>query len=189
MAHSEQIPDNQLRNIARQIADRAPRRALFLADSAAPVRLGESFPMWMLPAEAVAATRDIAEAAVQTDSWHHQVRAAQGAVTFARSTVSDGSWLVGEVARSGLEADIETTIRWIDENIPQDLEARLLMAPAYYLTALWLHGDNEDHVVVAQAPAALATIQRNIDYPAAEFLARLADQRPSAGVPPLPEES
>jgi hypothetical protein len=188
MAISAQIPNAELRSIARQIADRAPAQVTAAFAGATPTRLAENFPVWLLAPDAVARTRDIAEAATRTGDWHHQVRAADGAVRFARSTVRDGRWIVGEVARSGLEADIDATVSWIDDHIPQDLDARLLIAPAYYLTAFWLHGPEEDRIVLVQAPAALRNLETNVDYTAAEFLARLADNPSSAGVPPLPDQ-
>lgn len=187
MANSQQIPDAELRSIARQIADRAPARVTAAFAAAPSMRLAESFPIWTLTPDAVGRTRDMAEAATPTGDWHHQIRAPGGTTGFARSTVSGGKWRVDEVGGSGTEADIEASIRWIDERLPQDLDARLLIAPAYYLTAFWLHGAEEDHVVVVEAPAALRTLRSNVDYSGEEFLARLADNRPSAGVPPLSE--
>jgi hypothetical protein len=188
MASSEQIPDAELRSIARQIADRAPARAMAAWAAAPATRLAESFPIWALTPDAVGRTRDMAEAATPTGDWHHQIRAPGGATGFARSRVTEGKWRVDEVAGSGAERDIEASIGWIDEHLPQALDARLLIAPAYYLTSFWLHGPGEDHVVVVQAPAALRNLERNVDYPGREFLARLADNRPSTGVPALPKE-
>lgn len=188
MASSEQIPDPELRSIAQQIAGRAPARARAAFAAAPPMRLAESFPIWALAPDALDRTRDIAEAAAPTGDWHHQIRAPGGPAGFARSSVIEGRWRVDEVAGSGAESDIEASIRWIDEHLPQELDARLLIAPAYYLTAFWLHGADEDHVVVAQAPATLRSLERNVDYSGEEFLARLADNGPSSGVPPLPGE-
>lgn len=188
MAHSEQIPAAELRSLARQIVDRMPSPVTGLFAAAAPARLAESFPIWMLAPQTAEHPRDIAEAARPTGAWHHQIRGPLGAMSFARSAVSDGKWRIGEMARSGLETDIEAAIDWIDTHVPQDLEARLLIAPAYQLTAFWLHGAGDDRVVVAQAPATLRNLESQIDYPAEEFLARLAENRPSAGVPALPED-
>lgn len=190
-------------SIAQQIGVRSARSAaLRTMFSAGPAGgLGESLKLMMLPESAVRDGRGggLAERIVDTGQWHHQVYNGGGEATgFARSLTTPGLTAPGgesgahdvvEVSRSTLPHALSETIAWVDLNMPEDATADLLVAPAYALTALWIHGDGTDAVVVSSVGRSIREMPLNTRLDSADFLRRLALNDPIIGagrVPPAP---
>lgn len=183
-------------SIAEQIGIRAPA-SFALAAPGAGAALGESLKVMMLPADAVGAGAGaMAERLVDTGQWHHQVYRGNRAESFARSVEAPGAGLaeggetghdVVEVATSPLPEALDRTIEWADSNLHGDSVADLVVAPAYALTALWIHGEGEDCVVVAAAGQGIE-IPLNTRLDSGEFLERLAAAEPIPGLGTSPPE-
>jgi hypothetical protein len=136
--------------------------------------------------------RDLSQIVRQTGMWQHQIRSGSQAQDIARSTPpppgaagGDQSWQVQEVAHSSAAPGIDAAITWIDANVHDDSVANLLLAPAFFLTAFWLHEPNRDRVVVADMPQGLGDLKPLQLYSAEDFLNKLAAVKPISGVPPL----
>jgi hypothetical protein len=203
MAHAPEIPSDALASIARQIGSRLPRPGApgapstvafeRSAEGAAPIEIGESFPVYMLGVDKLQGGDDNLPRIVRpTGVWQHQIRIGDEAQDIARSTApkpgapagGDG-WQVQEVVRSAAAPRIDAAIAWIDQNkdIAEDAVANLLLVPAFYLTAFWLHETQRDNVVIADMPPRLGDLEILHLYPAQEFLKRLAAVTPISGVP------
>lgn len=196
MARAPEIPAAALASIARQVGARmpaAPAGARSLAEAAAaPAVIGESFPVYMLGLDKIqGGERNLPDVVRQTGVWQHQVRHGSQAQEIARSlapppgadSTGGQGWLVQEVVRSPVAPRIEEAISWIDQNVPEDAVASILVVPAFYLTAFWLHEPTSDRVVIADMPAGLGNLQPLQLYSAEDFLNRLAALEPSSGVP------
>jgi hypothetical protein len=198
MAHAPEIPAAALASIARQIGSRLPRPPAapgrFAAAEAPPAEIGESFPVYMLGVDAIRDRhKGLVKIARPTGVWHHQIRYGAQALDIASSlgpppgaAAAPGAapdWQVQEVVQSPAAPRIDAAIAWIDKNVPGDPVANLLVVPAFYLTAFWLHDPNSDNVVIADMPPRLGALQPLTLYSSEEFLGRLADLKPLSGVP------
>ncbi len=201
MARAPELPAAALASIAQQIAVRLPSlgapappgtAGLSMAARIAPAQVGESFPVYMIGLDALRGdSTDLGRAARQTGLWQHQIRYGAQAQDIARSkapppgAAQGAGWEVQEVVRSPAAPRIDATIAWIDNNrnVPADAEARLLMVPAFYLTAFWLHSPQGDSVVIADMPPHLGELRPLQLYTAADFLKMLAAVPPVSGVP------
>jgi hypothetical protein len=194
MAHAPEIPRDALMSIASQIGERLPAPgapgAAGLAKEAR-VEIGESFPVYMLGLEAIRGhDRTLASIVRSTGVWQHQIRYGSAAQDIARSTapppgstVGGAGWKVQEVVHSAAAPRIDAAIAWIDKNVPHDALANLLLVPAFYLTAFWLHEQGRDDVVIADMPPRLGELQMLRLYTADEFLDQLSGVKPISGVP------
>lgn len=181
MAHVESLPEAVLDHVARQLGGMLPALDPSLAE--VQVGLAESFPVWLLKQPHDGETLE--ELAISTSQWHHQIRTEDGrAVAFARSSyppVDEDDDAPG-LMRNEIALWLNDAIEWIDEHVPGDLEARLLVAPAYHLHAFWLVGDGESSVVVSDFPEGSLALRRERLYPEAEFLMALRRADPITGV-------
>ncbi len=201
MARAPELPAAALASIAQQIGIRLPTLGapappgtpgLSTAARIAPPQIGESFPVYMVGLDALrGGNTDLNGIARSTGLWHHQIRYGAQAQDIARSkapppgAAQGAGWQVQEVVRSPAAPRIDATIAWIDNNrnVPEDAEARLLVVPAFYLTAFWLHAAQGDSVVIADMPPHLGELQPLQLYAAADFLKMLAAVPPISGVP------
>jgi len=186
VARLENLPDEALRSIATQLADRVSTggRALWRDR---PSVLAESLPVYAL--DGVPGTgADLASIVRRTPYWHNQIRSGGTAVQFARWLQGERDWKVVEIAGSGLEGALDEAIDLVDREYPGDeWEVRLLTAPAYYVSAVWLHREDRDDLVIVSAPPSLGLRPLGI-YPAPRFVAQLSEHGPARGVPLLDEE-
>ena len=186
MAVAPQLPEGTRVSIAEQIGRLLPASDVaeqsFLVD--APLELAESLPVVALPLEAIqrGGGTALSEAVQFTGRWHHQVAAGEGFVA-ARSVDHGAEHDVVEVAASPIPMALARTIRWVDENLPGDPLAVMLLVPDYYTTAILLRSDAGDQVVVSERPDRLAEIRTETVYEGREFIALLRRYPPSAGIP------
>ena len=196
MAHAQPLPSAALEHIARQIGERlaAPLPTTVanvhpaMPAPGAALSIAESFPIWSLGADAVRRYDEpFGLLARQTGVWHHQLRQGPGAAHIAKS-VSKGpdpnDWHVVELAASPLGDKMEKAIEWIDGNVGGDPLARLLAAPAYFVTAFWLEEAGRDDIVVVDMPPSFTRLRYERIYPAREFLQLLSQEERVQGVPP-----
>jgi hypothetical protein len=138
--HPDRLPPELLDGVAREIGLRIP---LVLhhrpPEPGASARITESFRVFRLTAARIrdSSTTDLRELAAETGRFHHQVEVDGKPVVFARSTPGPGPTAI-EVAASPLATEFDRAIRWIDENVRDDVLVRILEAPAYHLLAFWL---------------------------------------------------
>lgn len=134
--------------------------------------------------------------ATPANQWHHQVRYGGQAQAFARSMspgdsdpaalAAPGSTSTPDVMAlftSPLAERIDQAIDWIDLNVPGDPLVRLLIAPAFYLHALWLTENGQDQVLVVDRPDSMEWLSYQTLYDGADFLNLLAGQTPVQGLP------
>ncbi len=194
MAQGPQLSEEAESSIARQIADRFTSPALTVAlaaaveassRQAARPALAESFPIYLLGYEDVVTGRGrLSDRLSPTGQWHHQVAFGSDPRLFARSRhEEDDTWSVKEVVRSDLPRSIGRTIAWIDDNLPEEAEAALLVAPAYFLTAFLLTGLESVRVVVTDRPEGMGEIEVDHVYDEFTFLDLLSRQPPVRGLP------
>ncbi len=194
MARAPEIPAAALASIASEIGSRLPslRAPGAAAMAQAPqISIGESFPVYMLGVDALrGGNRNLPEIARQTGVWQHQIRYGAQAQDIARSTAPPpgaapgaAGWQVQEVVHSPAAPRIDEAIAWIDAHVSQDAVASILLVPAFYLTAFWLHEPDRDQVVIADMPPRLGDLQPLQLYAADEFLGKLAALQPISGVP------
>lgn len=185
MAVAPQLPENTRVSIAEQIGRLLPASDVagssFLVD--APLALAESLPVVALSLEAIRHVgMALSEAIHFTGRWHHQVAAGEGFVS-ARSVGHGEEHDVVEVAVSPIPMALARTIRWVDENLPGDQLAVMMLVPDYYLTAILLRSDTGDQVVVSERPDRLTEIRTDTVYEGREFVTLLRRYPPSAGIP------
>jgi hypothetical protein len=187
MAHAPPIPNDVLANLARQLADRPSKLTMQSLAENQPVGIAESFPVFALGLDTISdPSRSLRDIATATGMWHHQLRHGPLPNEFARSVVNGPSaadWKISEVVSSAATQNIDDAIGWIDQNVPGDPIARLLVAPAYYLTAFWLDGPNGEQVVIADRPERYGMLELHHLYSAAEFLRLLSEAPHAQGIP------
>ncbi|WP_394654074.1 hypothetical protein [uncultured Sphingomonas sp.] len=179
MVTAPTLPPQVLSNIADQIAERVPVSSELSAPGAI-AGLGESLRVAMLPQDALTEGEGrLSDRVVETGQWHHQIYAGDAATSFARSIEAPDApgepSQVVEVADSELAADLRTTIRWVDDNVPEDGEAEVLMVPSHFTFGLWLHGPDLDAVVVSSAPPEMDLPRQQL-IPGDAFVAMLSSR-------------
>ncbi|HEX8443451.1 MAG TPA: hypothetical protein VF631_07375 [Allosphingosinicella sp.] len=145
----------------------------------------------MLPYDALgSAEKALEERVIDTGQWHHQIYVGDDPVSFARSVEKSNAGEprheVVEVSQSPLPTALRKTIDWVDANLPKEGTADVLLIPAYALAALWIHGDGQDFVVIAARAPKLRMLPLNRAIPAADFVRRLAENKPIEGMGPVP---
>ncbi|HMI41822.1 MAG TPA: hypothetical protein VK485_11410 [Sphingomicrobium sp.] len=188
---ADKLAPNILSDIAAQIAERLPASMELAAPGAAP-GLGESLKIVMLPLDAVKSGEGpLAQRIIETGQWHHQIYAGRKAVNFARSIAPPGApngrHEVVEVATSTLPEALKKSIQWVDANMPDATDAEVLVAPAYFLTGLWIRGETGDSVVISSMADGLDGLDLNQRIDSGEFLSRLANNEPVQGLGQLPK--
>jgi hypothetical protein len=174
-------------SIARQIGERLPRSAGPAAPASRPL-LGESLPIVLLPANLISPQNlPLRKIVVSTNQWHHQVYLGNNAYRFARSKGTANMQTVGELVSSPLPAELAQSLKIVDEILPGNATASLLVVPAFYLTALLLESAASEQVIIVERPNRLSMLELNIPYSAAQFLGLLSTVAPSGGVPNIPQ--
>ena len=191
MVTSPQLPDAVLQRIASQIAERVPLNSELDAPGAI-AGLGESLKVAVLPQNQINdGDGSLQHRVIETGQWHHQIYAADGASSFARSTEEPEApgfpADVVEVAESTIADDLRQTIAWVDEPVQDDGTAEVLIAPSHFLTSLWLKGPDLDAVVISSAPPEMEGLGRNELIPSDRFLQMLANTPAVEGLG-LPDE-
>lgn len=152
MATTKTLPKDVLESIATQIGIRLEpptayeghAHALNVAVPSNP-EIGETFEVWKLIPDAAGEIEkgnlDITKLVRPSGLWHHQLRLNSNAFGFARSKplgADPDSWSVRDIFMSDLAAKIDQAIKWVDDNIPEDLvEVRLLSMPIQQVEAFW----------------------------------------------------
>jgi hypothetical protein len=156
MPHTEIVPLNSLRSLAGQISQWGIPTLSPDKWKLGNVELAEAFPIWVLPLSALEAKEaEIASLAINADSWHHQIKFEGKALFLARSWMPEGTpetLKLMELSPSQLAERIDNAINWTDEKVKDDSEVRLLLVPAFNLTAFWFLGGPMSRVLVIDAP-------------------------------------
>lgn len=211
MAESTRLPDDTLEDLARQATQRlvvtqdvpAPHFSLeALSDSplspSSEVRTGETFEVWRVTPAMVkryAGTgEDLVRFAEWTGRFHHQLKLVGGGRAYARSKSSGGDpsrLALREIVTSPLAGKIDRGVRWADrhlDQVPDDMLARLLVAPLYQVVALWFvyrtaledrSGESKVLVVSASGVSGLPLLRLLISR---EFIERLSRERIGRGL-------
>ena len=186
MALTEKLSEDVLKQVAGQLAGLVPCVFTAAELEAGPVRLAETFPVWALTADAVArGGQPLLKLARQTGQWHHQIRIARKPVGWARSVPlgpTARSWEVREVFNGPLAGQIAEAIDWLDREVKDDSEVRLLDVPAYYTHAFWVAdpaGPAGDRAVVIGGPAEATDFKTRKAYSVEDFLKQLTQLKPS----------
>ena len=120
------------------------------------VELGENFQLWFLPQEAITSSRGpLSSVAVPLKKWHSQIFSNGEPAFFVwghETGNAQQAYEIDEIFESPLAGSVGNAIRWIDDNIDDSFEARILSVPSYLLTSFWLVGPASDFVVVIQRP-------------------------------------
>lgn len=190
MAHTADLSTASLASVARQIAERPSFSLAAPGALATPRSIAESFPIWMLGADALQTSgkrlRDIAK---DIGTWHHQINQQERASEVARSVPSPnspGELKLVEFGTSPLAAKIGETIGWIDKNASGDPMVRLLSIPAYYVMTFWLEQPDTDQIVIVDRPSAFEAVRYQVAYEYESFRMLLRDMRRPQGIPPGP---
>ncbi len=186
MATTDRLPDATLKAIAAQLpafADRGPA-GLGAADATAdPDEVGESFAVCRLDAADVKKPpKDLAKLARPSGFWHHQIRTGGAATHTAVSTTRgfDDIHDVQQMFATPIAAKIDAAATWVDKNVSGRATVRLLVAPAYFLHALLIvAADGSLSAVLADQPDGFTQLELGKRYPLADFLKRLAKEKPA----------
>ena len=74
MAHVEKLPDHALEAIAKQVGRLYPSLDNSVTQVQPPAALTETFPIWILPTDAIDTGKDnLLELAQDTHRWHSQI--------------------------------------------------------------------------------------------------------------------
>jgi hypothetical protein len=161
----------------RHVGERAPTGSAALG-GAAPVDLTPTDPheVYVLSINDLLHDDDPLTSAAPT-GWRYLLTDGQRAVAAALTTRTEGGEDRFALFNSGPYVGGTVTALQEAATLPQaeatDLQVRLLTVPALNLTAVWLHGDDEELLVPlapAPAPATAGTPQ-----PASELLASLRE--------------
>ena len=192
MAHTTDLPAASLASVASQIAARRPPAIAAAGMPATPRSITESFPIWMLGADALGSSeRRLHDIAIDTKTWHHQINQGDHAREVARSVPApapgnaDGMKLV-EFGTSPLAGKIGETMVWIDQHATGNPMARLLSIPAYYILTFWLEQPGNDEIVLVDRPPTLDNLRYHQIYEYQHFRMLLRDTPRPQGLPAAP---
>lgn len=146
--------------------------------------LEESISVWFLPASSLTEQDDttLEKLARPSDRWHHQIEVSGRPLFFARSkgsTVQESE--LEEVFESELPEKIRAALEQISTTHKPDSLVRLVTAPAYLTDAVWVK-DEEDQVIVVNAPSLYEDLPIGREFKASEFISILRKQQPVAGI-------
>jgi len=149
MAFSSPLPSEIVEVIAKQVSERLAvpsRTPLFNLDAfeSTSINIGESFLIWNFIPDSVpeieSGNRDIDALARPSGIWQHQIRVGTKTVGFALSQplgATPSSWSLREMFSSDLAGRIADAIDLIDDQVPDDVEARLLKIAYQQIEAFW----------------------------------------------------
>lgn len=210
MAFTQTLPDEVLAVVAEQISssleeqgvsdelDGAP--GVILPQPSGPstgpaYTIGESFQVWTftpgMTEEYEEGNRDLSELARPSGVWHHQLKVNGSPKGFARSKPlgsTPKSWSVRQVFWSPLAKSIDEGIDWIDSNVPEGVEARLLSVPFQQTEAFWfvtapdspLAGDWNNWLWIVTSSRRLRQLQPGTRVDSDTFLEAMASPKPGA---------
>jgi hypothetical protein len=178
MAHSEPFPADVLGAVASDVGRRLPANAEWQA-----AEMRETFPIWMLSLDALRASEQpLRDLATRTGRWHHQINVAGRPRAFARSVPlgpSSDHWSVTQVAdNSELAESIDRAIDWVDKHVQGDPVVHLLVVPAYYLHAFWMHEGDADSILVIDRPSDRQDLELEKLYTPDQFIQVLTQKPP-----------
>jgi hypothetical protein len=202
MAHTIQIPPDQMASLSRQVGNKM---------SAAPggrsvQEIAESFPVYVVddrigPAPGSAPALLISGAAHDTGTVHHNIAhtaypppgspapPAQSVVGAARSRFDPASktYKVEAITQTAANDQLPRWIRnaayWVDQNASGDPFVRLLVIPSRYMHCLWLSYPDRDCVVVVDMPDKFTKLEYRKIYPSADFFTLLQQEPTVRGLP------
>jgi hypothetical protein len=149
MAFSSPLPSEIVDVIAKQVSERLAipsRNPLFDLDAfeSQSINIGENFLIWNFIPDSVpeidSGNRDIDSLARPSGIWQHQIRVGTKTVGFALSQplgATPDSWSLREIFSSELAGRIADAIEIIDDQVPDDVEARLLKIAYQQIDAFW----------------------------------------------------
>ncbi|OGX85079.1 hypothetical protein BEN47_15285 [Hymenobacter lapidarius] len=138
MATLSTLNELTTRLIAQQIAEFIELGVVEFGE-AEELEIAEGLPVWMLTAADVFAPNALTPVN-PLGQWHHQIHQGGSPIGFARSRIygpKAADWQVFAVFRSPLAEAIDRAITTVDR-LDSTGEARLLLVPAWHVTALWI---------------------------------------------------
>ena len=175
MASTVRLSPVTLQTIAAQIGRVAPAMGVRLAAADVP-ELGETFQLWVLPAEAILTARVSLGMAAPNGRWHHQVyrRGKPELIGYSRVLGPRPSdWELTTIVESGAAEHIDAAIRVADEVVRGEDEVRLLLIPSFGIQCLWIL-TRPQVLIPADVPQAYrGSISPSHVYSEDEFFARL----------------
>jgi hypothetical protein len=191
MPRSHSLSAATLRHIADRVSERFGRHAAVALSTGAKAELTETFEVWFLERLAIAKPNTaLAELAHRTGYWHHQINIGGLPTEYAHSKPfgpGDEDWSVDAISHSELPAKVDAGITLIDADPScEDTFVRLLLAPAYLTSSLWLtFPDKHELVLPVMAPGIFQSIQIGKFISANQFLIALGQEQHSRGLPRL----
>jgi len=159
--------------------------------------IGESFEVWTfargMTKEYESGNRDLSALVRRSGIWHHQLKVNGAPTGFARSKPlgpTPESWSVREIFWSPLAKRIDEAIDWIDDNVPEGVEARLLSAPFQQTEAFWfvtkpnspLAGKWNDKLWIVVTSKRLPELKSGMLVNSSTFLQAMAGPKPGEGL-------
>jgi len=161
---------------------------------AASYTIAESFEVWTFAAgmtkEYDAGNRQLSTLVRPSGVWHHQLKIDGSPKGFARSKPlgpNPQDWSLREIFWSPLAKSIDEAIDWIDDKVPDGVEARMLSVPFQQTEAFWfvaapnstLAAEWNDKILTVVAPRSLAENLRPLELTdGATFLRLMAGPKP-----------
>jgi hypothetical protein len=152
MPESNNLPQSVMEYLGQRVGSFAAFGGIDLGS--AP-ELGESFPVWVLPANAIFTENPLVLAA-PTGRWHHQIYRGGRAAIIAYSRplgprVED--WEIVAAFEGDNAEQVDRAITLADKLGASANEPRLLNVPAYHIQALWLASSTgDDRIIIAVVP-------------------------------------
>lgn len=138
---------------------------------------GVAAPWWNEYALDMAIDFRLAEFAINTTCWHHQIRAAGvKSVCFSHSSIKmSGAKKVVRIERvdsSPISSAVDAALRVATEKVRvlSEVRAKLLIFPELNVWALWLEGKRQDHLILVTQPGRTYRLQKRKMYEWRDFL-------------------
>jgi hypothetical protein len=156
------------------------------ASDAQRLTLGESFPIFLVPADSLPRppldNLSTSLLVKSTGLWHHQLRIDNSPVAYATSgpAANKDRWVIVRVVKSALAGKIDAAIELLDaQKANNQISAVLLTAPAFQVHAFLLTNaaSQQREILVVQSP--FPQLQESRVYGEPTFVQTLA------GIPPI----
>jgi hypothetical protein len=186
MVFSSPISSTVRESIAFQIAARMPDAVRLDNRAIKSHSLGESLRfIYFNPDRFDKAEPTFAKLLANQKLWHHQIYDNESGASYARSVADrddqDAEHAVVEYGISELPNSLKYGFDWIDQHVSEDAQADIIFVPSRLVTAIWIHGDELDHIlVVSQSRALSLPTDRLLD--AGTFAAEMNAARPIEGL-------
>lgn len=186
MAHVQELPDDALDTIAKQVGRLYPSVDNNVTRLQPSAELTEIFPVWFLSTDGISTGSDnLLEIAQNTGRWHSQIwidGKPKGVAHFIALDEDASDWTVTQVLKGDLAKTVDDAIRWVDTKIETDPLVYILEIPSLFITALWLVDGQESSVVVARHPENLQSLSRFVQYSSEDFLEILRQEPYAIGI-------